>query len=411
VTSLEAALAAFRSIDGLDADADALARFGQAAGWLSSTLTTLGRNDAARLTGTEGHRAATKVLDAQPTNMAALRARALTSSALASVADQELRQAERLRWLQAEERDWRAIATIDPSNTIAWNNLANAQAGIAQALSDMGRYREALAQLSGAEFERVAERTVIPSPILAYRNARAAFLAADLGQTRLSDELLARGERHAARYLERSAAVPFAADMWRAEWDLIRLDIATAAADPERMRLASRGLVERIEQLAAPNDTAKLAQRRLLRGVHFSLGRAALFRADYVEAADHFAATVRLAETLPTRMRQEEDGLARDRSWLAVALARQGRAEEAAPHAERALAFHRGVAVTKHDEMQAHESHARALYAKGLVTPAQANALFTEANALMATLPGEMRAARTTAYWQQLIATELRGRR
>ena len=72
VASLQAALAAYRSIDSLQADSDAAANFGIATAWLMEPYIKLGRPADAARAGEEGLRVTSQLLERQPTNMLAL---------------------------------------------------------------------------------------------------------------------------------------------------------------------------------------------------------------------------------------------------------------------------------------------------------------------------------------------------
>jgi len=160
-------------------------------------LSSLNRDDDAKRVGEEGRRAATQVLERHPTHMLALRGRALIFGGLAVVADNEMRQAERLALAEGGAHDWALIARIDPSNMVAWNNLGASQGVAFAALLDMGCPREALAKTreTRTALEPHATSSAMPTVILANAMASSAYLAVDVGAAATSDSVREYGTR------------------------------------------------------------------------------------------------------------------------------------------------------------------------------------------------------------------------
>jgi hypothetical protein len=68
---------------------------------------------------------ANQVVAQRPNHMGALRSRGLINESLADAEADDLHLAASVAHREDSVRDWEAIARIDPSNQIAWNNLAN----------------------------------------------------------------------------------------------------------------------------------------------------------------------------------------------------------------------------------------------------------------------------------------------
>ncbi len=197
LASLPAALVAYRSIDDLQADGDAMANFGIATAWLMEAYLKTGRLADATRAGDEGLRVTSQLLERQPTNMLALRARGLISGTVAEVAENELQQARRLAAMNDAARDWALLSRIDPSNMISKGNLINTRTGAAGALWDQARPRDSLAKhLDNRELEAddaVAQRV---AGNLSGSLYWAALTAAELGQATAADKYLADSRRH-----------------------------------------------------------------------------------------------------------------------------------------------------------------------------------------------------------------------
>ena len=84
---------------------------------------------------------ATAVLERQPTNMTALRGRALVASNNTTAYGGLLQQTRRLESSNAAAEDWLTLSRVDPSNVITIGNLGVSRINGGAALSDLGRPR------------------------------------------------------------------------------------------------------------------------------------------------------------------------------------------------------------------------------------------------------------------------------
>ena len=78
--------------------------------------------------------------------MQAMRARALISGGLADTETDNLDLRKAIELSEASERDWKSFLAIDPSNTIAWNNLMASAGRTSGALWRAGRVDDSLAK-------------------------------------------------------------------------------------------------------------------------------------------------------------------------------------------------------------------------------------------------------------------------
>ena len=160
VKTLEEARETYRSIDGLKlGDLPSAAAFAEATSWQVSALQSLGRNDDARRIGEEGAQVAGQVLERRPGHMAAIRSRALISNSLADSELDTLHLRKALLLYEESGSDWEAILKIDPSNQIAWNNLANARLSAALGLLRLGHVNE-----SGQQWRAALDVEKRPGP-------------------------------------------------------------------------------------------------------------------------------------------------------------------------------------------------------------------------------------------------------
>jgi len=404
--NLEAARGALRSLDDLRlADLDAAAKFAETSAWLVETFTGLDRLDDARRVGDEGRGVASKLLEQHPTHTLALRARALLADSLADIETSELHAASSLALLDEAAHDWATLILVDPSNVIAWSNLAASRLSAARVLLSLGRPRAAIARLGELQvLEAKAESSWMVAGILQGNRAQMALLAGETGDVKLSERLRRESLGHfevAARDL---SAGSFELSYWRLENLVGDIEIALSQGDYRRAYSIAGGLRERIEQLKPPDDYAKQQKIELLRRFHSGLARVDLRLKDFTAAEQNARAAVGYRKLLPVVSMLERRAAASDSTLHAIALARIGRVAEAHLVIEPVLEFHRNLAAKRHDNQTVRLEFIEALYASALANPAQSAALLNEAQSVFNTLSPEMRALRSAAYLQTRIA-------
>jgi hypothetical protein len=405
VNSLQAALAAYRSIDNLEADSDAAANFGIATAWLMEPYNKMDRPVDAVRAGDEGLRVTSQLLERQPTNMLALRSRALISGSLGAVEENQLRPGHRLVVEEGAARDWALLSRIDPSNMISKSNLISSRVNAAAALWDLGRPREALARhLESREFAPIAATTPLVAGPVAYTLSLAAVTAAALGQPTAADKYLADAQRYfeiAARDTSQSS---FEDPYWRAWISTAPVEVAYLLGDPARARAAAKVLREQMLQLKPANDYDRLRVAELLRRLHLALGWVELQAGDFAAAQEHFGRVAEARKLLQTRALSQRRDAADDAALLAIAFARGGRLDDARALAESALAFQRELNARKTDDQWHKWSLALALVAAAESTPAKSGVLLAEAQAALDSLPADARGVHASQMVQKLIA-------
>jgi hypothetical protein len=406
VDSLEASLKILKGIDELSlADLNAATQFAEASGWLGNAYLALGRVDTARAVGEEGRQVATRILEQRPTHYQALRARALLTAMLGDVAGNEWRQSDRLALERDSGRDWRTLATIDPTNSISWNNLANAYVSAGGALFDLGRLRESVAERQRVrEVEPGLRGRALPSNVMVIGYGLAAKNAAELGDFSTARALLKDVNRHAAEWLKRRDAQTFDGAIEVGAMALWNRWIAQSLGDEAALREADKTVRERLEPLKPANAAQERVQADWLWRWHEQQAEEALLGGDFAAAADSVKARQRFRAKLPTASLDSKFENARGATWLAVALARSGRVDEARDQIGPALRFLREQERRNVDDQGLRLVLAQALYAAALTDPAQAKALLAEARAITKALSPDLHAARASRWWIERIA-------
>ena len=405
VASLQAALVAYRSIDNLQADGDAAANFGIATAWLVEAYMKLDRSADAAKAGGEGLRVTSQLLERRPTDMLALRARALISGALGAVAENGLQPTQRLAAEDDAARDWALLSRIDPSNMISTGNLISSRVNAGGAMWDLGRPRETLARdLESRALAPTATASPLVAGPLSFSLYLAAMTAAELGQGAAADKHLADSQRYFEIALRSTPPASFDHGYWRAWLSVAPVELANIQGDPARARASAEGLHERLLQLQPANDYDRQRVAEVLRRLHLAMGWAELQARDFAAAQGHFSQVAEARKLLLTRTLAQRREAADDAALLAIALAQGGRIDEARTLSEPALAFQRQLHARKMEDQWHKWSLALALLASAQSTPAKNGVLLAEAQTVLDSLPAEARGVHASQMLKGLIA-------
>ncbi|MEO6408349.1 MAG: serine/threonine-protein kinase [Burkholderiaceae bacterium] len=405
VAALEAALATWRGIDPLMDDSDAAANFGITTARLVEAYDSANRPADAARAGEEGLRATSTLIERQPTNMLALRARASISDSLAAVARNQLQPGRRLAAANDAARDWALLSRIDSSDAFSKNSLIVARREAAYALWDQGRPRESLAKvLENGEFGPAAESLSVVAAWLYFSVDWAAAVAAELGEATAADKYLA-DRQHLFEISMRSDGPPsFLLQYFRVQTKIQPVELAMLLADLPRARAAAKGLREQLLALPATNDFERLRVAAALSSLHTALGWVALQARDFATAQDHFGRVAETRTQLPVETLVERREAADEAALLAITLAHAGRLDEARALAAPALALQREIHARQTDDQMHKLGLVLALVAAAWSTPDQASVLLVQAQVAFDSLPTEARELRSSRLLQGLIA-------
>jgi hypothetical protein len=405
VAALEAATATWRSIDPLLAGSEAAAHFGIATARLVEAYNATDRQADAERAGEDGLRATSKLIESQPTNSLALRARASISESLVGVALSQMQMERTLHAANEAARDWALLSRIDPSDMFAKHNLMGARSDAFVALRAQGRPRESLAKiLENREFAETAKTSTMVSGRLSDNFNTAAYMAADLGQADAAAHYLAERQRFSRISNELGSRPPFIRQLFSVYEQIRPMEVALLLGDLTRARTLAKGLREELLALPATND---FERRRVAAGLiylHSTLGRVALQARDFAEARQHFGRVAEARKQMPPATLDERRGAAEEASLLAIALAHTGQLVEARALAEPALSLQRELDARRTDEQMHKLDLCLALVATAAATPGQAKLLLVQAQAAFNSLSAEARELRSSQMVQDLIA-------
>ncbi len=422
VKTLEEARQAYRSIDGLQLnDLPSAVAYAEASGWQMAALQNLGRLDDVRKVGEDAARVAGQVIERRPGHMSALRARALIDDTLAGAEGFDLHLRKALALSLEGARDWEAILKLDPSNQIAWNNLANARLGLGYSYLGLGEPRETVEQWrAGVGIERNVKEAAFLGNVLSLVSGYLTMVEADLGDRREAEAALAANRRFVQMAIKglppdsfgRSFLPEFLGyagygvsegyGMYALPW---------AAADYDTLRKEARASAGRLEQIKAANPDEGLNKNRALESAYRTAALASYHLGDYASADAEIKKALELRRSIPIRTLSEKRDANAQLMLAAAIAARQERLTEAQQIIEPVLKFHRALYARKDNEDVSQRIElAQALYVSALAAPGQKANQLAEAAALLDGLPSGLRQLRSTTRLRDSIAEEQKKR-
>ena len=381
------------------------AEYAECATWLSAALISLGRGQEARQAAADGETVAEQILAIQPGHRIALHALEVMQSGLTELAMSELRPVEALTLGRRGEATAQTLVTLDPKNTISYNNLAAARMDLGEASWAAGQPRESLeyyqkaiadmrhAETAGAEF---VLNQLFPQSVMAGRQA-------DLGDTAAAETTLNSSTKFVAALHSsepQGSVLPLfgecnlrigqeAGALWRGD-----------APGARRMGAEIVAMVRAIQPTGGFQEFYKHAcifyPDRLKGEAEYLLG-------DYAAAEQSLREALEARKHWPNSTDDGRREQAEVSTMLALALTGQRRNDDARQVIEPVVRFQRELAARNHGDQQQHVELARALYAQALIEPARRGALLQEAASLFDSVPAQMQTLRSVRIWRDRV--------
>ncbi|HUX74980.1 MAG TPA: hypothetical protein VMV25_13955 [Steroidobacteraceae bacterium] len=387
------------------ANVDMAAQYAEASAWQVEDLLGLGRNAEALRVGEDADGVADRVIEQRPGYRLALHAEEVIDSSLGELQVNEMRPRQGLKFQTRAEATSLTLEHLDPHNTITRNNMAVVHLDIAAAHWATGELRAAIPYYRQA----VADETLAISGGMEFALLQrslafdAARHIAEIGDFAGAQSILAPDARERAALAIAEAKGGFPAALafcvsaaTSAQFALLRGDAATAA------RLAAAGAA-RMRATHADGGTQQNIHDANLSFNLDLLGEARYLLGDYPAAERALRAALAARRATGNAATDDRRYMARISTWLALALARQGRSAEAKAAIDPVVRLQRALAARNHGDEWQHVELASALYADALVAPGARPALLREAAALIDRVPAEMRATRRVRRWRQWI--------
>ena len=404
VDTLAQARSAFERIDGLKLDdLSAATAYAEASAWQISALQSLGRIDEVRRVGDAALQVTRKVLDRRPGDMLALRSEGLILSALSGTEWNDLHVRSALAHSQQSARDWEALVRLDPTNQIAWNNLADSRmttAGMLWGLGQVGAAREQLRAAVGIE-QRVRESGMI-GHVLSLAAGYLARMEADAGDQAAAAAALASNRRFAALVVRDVPAGSFGAAFlpeFMTYWGFpgngvgfAELGIHYARGDFETVRRIAHASAKRLEQIKEVNESQQQARNIALEVAYRTAADASYRLNDFTQADADIQRALALRKVIPTRTLSDRRDAGEQTVIAARIAARLGRQAEAQRLIAPVLDMHRELfARSDNEDLLQHLQFADALHASALAGSPARSAELRQAAGLIDGLPAAMR--------------------
>jgi tetratricopeptide (TPR) repeat protein len=381
-----------------------------AGAWRVNALVNLGRNDEALQVGKSAIAVADGVLAKRPWYRLTLDAREVTDGSMVGAASGALDPRAGQGFALQEQQTAQTIVNLDPSDVGTRNNFAIALTDVCLSLWAGGQLNEALGwcQKSFAVWAGVSKHLsggfVVQIRYLGSRMAHWQAASGDLTgalRTAASDQALFE-----------TGSPPRLPD--GSGWFASGLDTQIVQAEVmyQRGELAgaSRLAGQATTQLQSARPTGgvqKLAQAYLLYDLcniqghaEYQLGHFGLSeRAERIALQQNAIVLPFESSVIASR----RDG-AEISTWLAMALARQGKLREAARMIDPVVTFEQSLLVRNHGDVWVPYELARALYAQALAEPKRREVGLKMAAALLSSLPPRLQRLHDVRQWQRWVA-------
>jgi tetratricopeptide (TPR) repeat protein len=349
--------------------------YASAESWLAGSLVLLGRDEEARRADEEALAVADQVLAKRPDYGAALLAKDGIGFGLAQVAADELDPAASLRFATQEQQTDLQLMRLEPRNRIYLNELGVAYSRSGAALWAVGRLREAIGD-GRRSMDAFGQGSMGSGFLLQNLTLEMAFTA--FGQAQLGDSAGVSATLAAAdAFMSHQPAHVVGGGQAAAFFGALRAYPEATLAYERKDFDAVRHLT-RTALAAWPNEgEANVVALCELSGLE---GRAEYVSGDFAAAARSEHTAVQACKVAGHRVElitpRTEDRVA---IWLSMALARDGKRQEAAQTIAPVVATYRGLVKRNHGDQWLPLELAEALYAQSLTDDAHRAALLREA--------------------------------
>ena len=371
---------------------DMASYYAEAGAWQSGSLTALGRNEEARRGAHEDIALAEKVLELRPGNRIALHAEQVLASNVVGAEINMLDPAAALVDIQRMEKVSSIMLGMDPNNVTSLNNTGVAYQLAADSLWAAGRPRESIAThaVSMDYYSRSAGSGAAGFIVI----RAASSLSRAMRQAQFGDFSGARAEVDSdAPFLAqlRGSKDAFAATLIEATDEIPLAKVALERGDAAE---AERIAVEAAQKLRTQKPSSDLETSEnsvvLYMAVHVA-GQAAYRLGQFAAAEKDEREALAARKIWGTQATPDQRDLGESSTWLAMAVARQGRNAEARGIIAPVVKFQRELAARNRSDRWLAYELALALYAQSLSDRTHSPALRQEATHLLDTLAPQLR--------------------
>jgi tetratricopeptide (TPR) repeat protein len=386
-------------------DLQVTANYVDTAGWTIETLDFMGRLDEARALGLDATALAQKLLDQRPSYRKALHGAQLVENFLGETEMTAMNPAAALGHFR-RGRDF-SLETIklDPSNTIAYNNLSATEDNMAGADWNSGHVRDSFAD--GIRAHQAASRadragswfvqnSLIPLAMRARQQA-------DFGDFNGAQATTAEAKAGVDKLAHDEATENKILSLSKCLLELTRAGVSLARSDLHGTVAAAKA-AENMADDVDPDAQFQGYERILCTAVsRFDEAEADVELGNLPEAESAQRKAMAIVEKLPIESDDDRRHRMEASVHLAWILAGEHRTADAAKVLEPAVRFDRELAARNHGDATQTGELAVAIYVNALTDPKRRATLLREAATLIDGMPAELRALHSMQRWRQRI--------
>ncbi len=385
---------------------DAAALFAEASGRLGEALQTLGRDEEARQACQRALDLVDKVLVRRPGNRMALHGQQVSTGVLLGVAQDNLQMAELQKLAKRQVDVGLALLNLDPGNVASQFNLGIAFFNMGDVNVAVGRLNEAVPNYQSAlEYRRRTQGQGGAFAMLYVNDiSQHADQIAQLGDMAAATKMLQQIPEVQAGIVQVNGKSSL---LWTIADAHAKYGAAAIALQKDDLETAHRDAWEAVREIQAGKAAAGFEQTQADNALALSAHIAG--QADF--RLGHYADAEKAERIAVDARHRVQDQAVSDRrdigvksTWLAMAIARQGRMAEAAKIIAPIVKFDHEIAARNHGDQFLPVEFAGALYAEALTDKAQAPALLREAAALIDSVVPSVRAVHDVRQWRERIA-------
>ncbi len=384
---------------------DMAAYYAEAASWLVAALQNLGRNEEARRVGEEALTLSDKVLERRPGYRLALHAQQVIAGGLSGVARNEMNPLDALQFARRDEQVSIALLNLDPNNTVSANNLGAAHQELGDVLWSLGRLREAMVYYlkSLDDFGKAAGAGAGQVILYGYQMSYAALQQGVVGDTDGVAATLATG----APLLAKLRASEPKGSMAPVIFEALGKGGAAAAAlqldDLPAARRIAQDAMDQVRPLTPEQGVQENEKYITLFWAANVAGHAEYLMGEYPAAEREQREALAARKKFVTEAIGDQRNVAEISTWLAMAIAKQGRLAEAAAVIAPVVKFERELAAKNRGDKWLPYELACALYVQARTDMQKSAALLREASVLMDGLAPTLRPLHDVRRWRERI--------